>query len=110
MLPCMLSAAAIPPLRVLACLNFCSLDSASRQHRRRAKGEGHLTEDDSMDTIAAEKVLLDENALAKGHSGFSLGGFEVLQLTYNDCNWRQISVLSVHLLLHFTRNCVIPLL
>ena len=63
-----------------------------------------------MDTSAAEEVLLDENVLAKGHSGFDLGGFEVLQLPYNDCNWRQISVLSVHLLLPCTRNCAVAVL
>ncbi len=63
-----------------------------------------------MDTSTAEKVLLDENALAKGHSGFDLGGFEVLQLTYNNCNWHQISVFSVHLLLPCTRNCAVAVL
>ncbi len=38
------------------------------------------TEDDLMDMSVPEEVVLDENVLAEGHAGFSLGGFEVLHI------------------------------
>lgn len=38
------------------------------------------TEDDVMDRRVPGEVLLDENVLAEGHAGFSLGGFEVLYI------------------------------
>jgi hypothetical protein len=38
------------------------------------------TEHDVMDRRVPEEVVLDENVLAEGHAGFSLGGFEVLHI------------------------------
>ena len=38
------------------------------------------TEDDVMDRRMPEEVVLDENVLAEGHAGFSLGGLEVLHI------------------------------
>lgn len=53
------------------------------QCRRSIVGEGVPEWDGAVDRKAAEEVLLDENLLAKGHDGFSLGGFEVCCLASN---------------------------
>lgn len=53
--------------------------------RRLPEGSGPPTENDVMNTETAEKVLLDENVEAAGHTYFDLGGFQVNALLHGPC-------------------------